>query len=62
MDIELQQFAKASQGALATAGYAAAYGKDAYFVEFKNEFADKGFVVTTTDELITWARTGSMIG
>jgi hypothetical protein len=26
-----------------------------------NELADKGFLVTATDELITWARTGSLM-
>jgi NADH-quinone oxidoreductase subunit B len=34
---------------------------DAYFTEINDELADKGFLVTTTDDLITWARTGSLI-
>ena len=34
---------------------------DPYFVEINNELADKGFLVTATDELITWARTGSLM-
>jgi NADH-quinone oxidoreductase subunit B len=34
---------------------------DRYFVEVNNELADKGFFVTATDELITWARTGSLM-
>ena len=34
---------------------------DPYFVSIRDELADKGFLVTTTDELITWARTGSLM-
>src|SRR5436189_5974965 len=32
-----------------------------YFGEINNELADKGFLVTTTDDLINWARTGSLM-
>ena len=34
--------------------------KDALFRDINDELADKGFLVTSTDELIAWARTGSM--
>src|SRR5256714_8490007 len=34
---------------------------DGYFVGLNNELADKGFLVTATDELVTWARTGSLM-
>jgi NADH-quinone oxidoreductase subunit B len=34
---------------------------DPFFLEMSNELADKGFVVTTTDDLINWARTGSLM-
>ena len=34
---------------------------DGYFVGLNNELADKGFLVAATDELITWARTGSLM-
>src|SRR5215211_1041914 len=34
---------------------------DAYFVGLNDELADKGFLVTATDDLITWARTGSLM-
>src|SRR3954471_19695327 len=34
---------------------------DPYFVEINNELADKGFLVTATDDLINWARTGSLM-
>ncbi len=34
---------------------------DPSFVTLNNELADKGFLVTATDELITWARTGSLM-
>ena len=32
----------------------------AYFEGLSDELADKGFIVTSTDELINWARTGSL--
>ena len=34
--------------------------RDSAFVEVNNELADRGFFVTSTDEMITWARTGSI--
>ena len=34
---------------------------DPFFGEINDELADKGFLVTSTDELITWARTGSLM-
>src|SRR6478672_7502158 len=34
---------------------------DPFFGEINNELADKGFLVTSTDELINWARTGSLM-
>jgi len=33
----------------------------AYFTDINNELADKGFLVTSTDDLINWARTGSLM-
>ena len=32
-----------------------------YFTAVNAELADKGFLVTTTDDLINWARTGSLM-
>src|ERR1700759_2069441 len=34
---------------------------DQFFLGLNNELADKGFLVTTTDDLINWARTGSLM-
>ena len=34
---------------------------DPFFTEVNDELADKGFLVTSTDDLITWARTGSLM-
>src|SRR6516225_10241632 len=34
---------------------------DPYFVGLNQELADKGFLVTAADELIIWARTGSLM-
>ena len=34
---------------------------DPFFTGITNELADKGFLVTTTDDLINWARTGSLM-
>src|ERR1700686_4061465 len=33
---------------------------DPYFLEVNHELSDKGFFVAATDDLITWARTGSL--
>ena len=32
-----------------------------YFLEVNHELLNKGFFVTATDDLITWARTGSLM-
>jgi NADH-quinone oxidoreductase subunit B len=34
---------------------------DSFFTGINNELADKGFIVTATDDLINWARTGSLM-
>src|SRR4051794_26192795 len=34
---------------------------DSFFLGMNDELADKGFLTTTVDELITWARTGSLM-
>ena len=34
---------------------------DPFFVGINDELADKGFLVTSTEALITWARTGSLM-
>src|SRR5215472_13016183 len=36
-------------------------GDDAFFAGLNNELADKGFLVTASDDLIIWARTGSLM-
>ncbi|WP_083742272.1 NuoB/complex I 20 kDa subunit family protein [Bradyrhizobium mercantei] len=35
-------------------------GNDTSFLEINNELADRGFFVTSVDEMITWARTGAV--
>jgi NADH-quinone oxidoreductase subunit B len=35
--------------------------EDRYYGSISDELADKGFLVTTTDDLIQWARTGSLM-
>ncbi len=34
---------------------------DPFFLQINEELADKGFFVTATDDVITWARTGSLM-
>jgi NADH-quinone oxidoreductase subunit B len=34
---------------------------DPFFTGVSDQLADKGFLVTTADDLITWARTGSLM-
>ena len=35
--------------------------RDPFFTGINNDLADKGFLVTATDDLINWARTGSLM-
>ena len=34
---------------------------DPFFGTINNELADKGFIITAVDDLITWSRTGSLM-
>ena len=34
---------------------------DAFFGQVNHELSDKGFIITAADDLITWARTGSLM-
>ena len=34
---------------------------DPFFTSMNDELADKGFILTTVDDLIVWARTGSLM-
>ena len=36
------------------------FSKDPYYAEVSDALADKGFVVTSVEDLVNWARTGSM--
>ena len=36
-------------------------GEDAYFASVNSELSDKGFLVAKADNLIAWARTGSLM-
>ncbi len=38
-----------------------AWQDDAFFRQASDELADKGFVLTTVDDLINWSRTGSLM-
>jgi hypothetical protein len=44
-----------------TAGSPAAGADDPFFAGLQRELADKSFLLTTADNLITWARTGSLM-
>ncbi len=35
--------------------------RDPFFTEINDQLADKGFIVTASDDLIQWARTGSLM-
>jgi NADH-quinone oxidoreductase subunit B len=34
---------------------------DPYFMQIRDDLSDKGFFTATAEELITWARTGSLM-
>ena len=36
------------------------FSKDPYYAEVSDSLADKGFVVTSVEDLVNWARTGSL--
>ena len=35
--------------------------QDDYFKSLSDEYSDKGFLVTSVDDIINWARTGSLM-
>ena len=45
----------------ASASTALVKANDPYFQGLSDELADKGFIVAAADDLITWARTGSLM-
>ena len=45
-------------GVIASTGAEA--DKDVAVRQFSNELADKGFILTNTEDLVNWARTGSL--
>ena len=47
--------------AAAPTGGALVKSHDPYFAGLSDELADKGFIVAAADDLITWARTGSLM-
>jgi NADH-quinone oxidoreductase subunit B len=55
------QVAPAATGALDPRTGKPVGENDPFFRGVSDELADKGFLVTATDELITWARTGSLM-
>ena len=54
-------FDKAREGAMGGTPSGIIKPDDSFFTGVNNELADKGFLVTTTDDLINWARTGSLM-
>jgi NADH-quinone oxidoreductase subunit B len=36
-------------------------GEDVFFTNVNSELSDKGFLVAAADDLIAWARTGSLM-
>ena len=56
---DMVRAAEGAGGGLVVPGPAGAV--DRGFGELSNQLADKGFLVTSTDDLINWARTGSLM-
>ena len=50
----------AAAGAQMETAAVPAVDQDAYFKSISDELSDKGFLVTSLDDLIAWARTGSL--
>src|SRR5881394_3684863 len=53
--------APAPQGILDPATGRPVGANDPFFLEVNHELSDKGFFVAAADDLITWARTGSLM-
>src|SRR5258708_11314353 len=53
--------APAPRGVLGPATGKPIGANDPFFGALNNQLADKGFIVTSTDDLIQWARTGSLM-
>jgi NADH-quinone oxidoreductase subunit B len=53
--------AQAPKGILDPATGRPVGANDPYFLEVNHELSDKGFFVAAADDLITWARTGSLM-
>jgi len=49
------------QAVAGAGGGRSAAGQDSFFTGLSDQLADKGFLVTAADDLITWARTGSLM-
>ena len=53
--------ARRSAGIVESGGTRSSRARTRLLREISDELADKGFLVTTTDDLINWARTGSLM-
>src|ERR1035437_2880523 len=53
--------APAPRGILDPATGKPAGANDPFYLTLNDQLADKGFLVTTADDLIIWARTGSLM-
>ena len=51
---------KSDVGAPAMKSEMTAMEQDTYFKTLQDDLADKGFVVTSVEDIIAWARTGSL--
>ena len=61
IDRVMTMVAPAPQGVIDPRTGRPAGSDDAFFKDVNRELSDKGFLVTATDDLITWARTGSLM-
>ena len=50
-----------SSGVLERSNLTVAPASDPFVTDVNNELADKGFLVTSTEDLVQWARTGSLM-
>src|SRR5919107_3887462 len=57
----LPAIAQAPKGILDPATGKPVGANDPFFLEVNHELSDKGFFVAAADDLVTWARTGSLM-
>jgi NADH-quinone oxidoreductase subunit B len=61
MELSVPAVLAARQGLAVPQGANPRQGNDAFFSDLEGELSDKGFLIAATDDLMAWARAGSLM-